>query len=205
MNCESAEPIIAPPSPEQGQLTLQGTFSATNTSGTTTDPSQPSAPAPRDSTPNQTDRKGRARECVSGPSVQVFITLVVITALSFLPATLSNLEDSNSTDGSSDGYVGPPDTTSWNVSHNLSPQVLLLGDIFKFDWQNTETVSIQWSPLGEGRFSLTDGRPFPNKALDIYVDKWVAIRFFSVSSRPMIKSQRIATGLFVCPARVQLL
>lgn len=58
---------------------------------------------------------------------------------------------------------------------------MLLGDIFKFDWQNSEAVSIQWSLYGVGQYqsqisyAALDEHLLPNKALDIYVDKWVAI------------------------------
>ena len=58
---------------------------------------------------------------------------------------------------------------------------MLLGEIPKFDWQNAEEVSVQWSLYGMGRYKLqlSHAPPGsyvpPNVAMDIYIDKWVEI------------------------------
>lgn len=109
---EFIEATPLPPSSEPGQLPLQGTPSATNTNEKMAGSSPPSASLLKDSTPYQRNWKGRIRDWISKPSVQVLIALVVITAFSFTPAILSSLGGSgNSSEPSPGDYVGPPDTS----------------------------------------------------------------------------------------------
>ena len=59
------------------------------------------------------------------------------------------------------------------------PQVVLIGEISKFDWQNAEEVSVQWSLYGMGqcKLQLPNVSPGsyvpPNVAMDVYFNKWV--------------------------------
>lgn len=62
--------------------------------------------------------------------------------------------------------------------YTIDPQIVLLGRIPQFDWQNAAgVVPVQWSLFGMGRYKLQlpnvspDSDTPPNTAMDIYIDK----------------------------------
>lgn len=57
-----------------------------------------------------------------------------------------------------------------------------MGRISRFDWSQTEKVSVLWYIFGCGNYTLQieNADPGlalpPNKAVDIYINKWVQIQ-----------------------------
>jgi hypothetical protein len=66
-------------------------------------------------------------------------------------------------------------------------QVMIVGTIAHFDWQDIKTVSVTWYVTGWGKYKLQGGDEstspagFPpvDRAVDIYFNKWVHAQLFS--------------------------
>lgn len=55
-------------------------------------------------------------------------------------------------------------------------QVVILGDVFRFDWLETQKLSVAWRLFGCGDFVLQTTANHLDRAVDVYMDKWVRIR-----------------------------
>ncbi|KAF9648680.1 hypothetical protein BDM02DRAFT_3269274 [Thelephora ganbajun] len=104
--------------------------------------------------------ENRMRRYLFKPSVLVFLALIMAAIVSLSPAFLSNSDTLGTTHESSPDKDG----------------VMILGDIFQFDWMITRTVTVMWSISGWGKYRLpTEGDP-PNaflpvsRAVDVYLD-----------------------------------
>ena len=53
------------------------------------------------------------------------------------------------------------------------PQIAILGKVTRFDWLDTQRLSVTWSILGLGEYELrdSDDRVPPNRAVDVYLDE----------------------------------
>ena len=60
---------------------------------------------------------------------------------------------------------------------NDIPQVAILGKVTRFDWLDTQQLSMTWSIFGLGEYELQDSNYYvpPNRAVNVYLDEWVEI------------------------------
>ena len=59
------------------------------------------------------------------------------------------------------------------VQLNVIAQIAILGKVTRFDWLDTQRLSVTWSILGLGEYELqdSDDRVPPNRAVDVYLDE----------------------------------
>lgn len=92
-------------------------------------------------------------------SVWAFITLIVVAGLSFIPLRLYRLED--------------PVRLASTEDLNDTNYVVLFGDISRFNWGDTEKVSVQWSLWASGGYKRNPEiykYDVVDRAVDVYIN-----------------------------------
>lgn len=126
------------------------------------------------------------------PLTKVLVAMIAITAISFSPFLLSNSNDLQITDGllfiiedfpdDSDGvsfFYGCP---VGMVQLICAPQIVIVGRVSHFDWSQTDKLSVLWNVFGCGSYMSQSDDAYPNqvlppnKAVDVYINRWVQIR-----------------------------
>ena len=165
-------------------------------------------PKPPNWIPKLSNKTFKPLYWISKPSVWVFIALVAVTGLSFIPLALSRLDDpvvlGATEDLNGTNYVGLTMQLVGGLRMVDIPQVVLFGDISNFNWGDAEKVSVQWSLWARGGYKRDPETPadydLVDRAVDVYLNRWVQIRFFPYPRSLSDKCQCIATDLFVRPS-----
>ena len=173
--------VLPPPFPEPETARFYETGSVAQDSNSTAGPrayNPYSQDFPQD---NRANWKRWMRRLIPRPPIAILVLLVIVTGIAFCPALLSNSKpfDFIVLDGVSPETDGVRSFTATcrGCSTDRLLQVQILGNIFHFDWLDPSKVSVTWSVIGYGNYSLQTAIGFPNDtfppaiALDVYLDE----------------------------------